>query len=66
MPSTNVTVDEWVEMFRAIGLDDPAMHRWHVEFERRHPDGHQGFLEWLGLTADRIAQIRAQSTGRGA
>ena len=66
MPSTNVTVDEWVEMFRAIGLDEQVMHRWHAEFERRHPDGHQGFLEWLGLPPARIEQIRAKSAGGGA
>lgn len=61
MPETNVTVDQWVELFRAIGLDEPDMHKWHTEFERRYPDGHQGFLEWLQLPAPRIADIRRQS-----
>jgi len=41
------------------------MHRWHEEFERRHPDGHQGFLEWLGLPASEIAGIRAASASGG-
>lgn len=58
MTSNHVTVDEWTAMFRAIGLDEPAMHRWHVEFESRHPEGHQGFLEWLGLPDDEIDRIR--------
>lgn len=58
---SNVNVEEWVAMFRAIGLDEPEMHRWHAEFERRHPDGHQGFLEWLGLPEQRIAEIRRSS-----
>ncbi len=57
----NVTVDQWTEMFRAIGLEDADMHKWHEEFERRHPDGHQGFLEWLELPAERIARIRRNS-----
>lgn len=53
-----VTVDEWVERFRAIGLDDAAMENWHRLFERENPEGHQSFLEWLGLPAERIAEIR--------
>ncbi len=61
MPEANVTVDQWTDMFRAIGLDDEDMHKWHAEFERRHPEGHQGFLEWLQLPAERIAAIRTSS-----
>ncbi len=53
-----VTVDEWVERFRAIGLDEAAMQKWHRLFERENPEGHQSFLEWLGLPAERIAEIR--------
>lgn len=55
-----VTVDEWVARFRAIGLDDATMEQWHRLFERENPDGHQSFLEWLGLPADRITEIRAR------
>ena len=61
MVGSSVTVDQWVEMFRAIGLEDEDMHRWHVEFERRHPEGHQGFLEWLQLPEPRIVEIRGRS-----
>lgn len=53
-----VTVEEWVSRFRAIGLDDAAMRNWHRLFERENPEGHQSFLEWLGLPTDRIAEIR--------
>ena len=53
-----VTVEEWTARFRAIGLDDAAMEKWHRLFERENPGGHQSFLEWLGLPADRIAEIR--------
>ena len=56
MPEVNV--DQWVEMFRAIGLDETTMHKWHAEFERRHPAGHQAFLEWLNLPGEQIAEIR--------
>lgn len=56
-----VTVEEWVGRFRAIGLDDAAMERWHELFEKENPDGHQAFLEWLGLTAGKISKIRERS-----
>lgn len=54
-----VTVEEWTTRFRAIGLDDAAMHKWHRLFEQENPAGHQSFLEWLGLSAERIAAVRA-------
>lgn len=58
---SNVTVEEWVASFRAVGLDDAAMHQWHRLFEQQNPTGHQSFLEWLNLTTDRIAAIRDTS-----
>ena len=61
MPNNNLNVDQWVELFRAIGLTEPDMHKWHAEFEHRYPEGHQGFLEWLRLPAERIANIRRRS-----
>jgi len=51
--------DQWVELFREIGLDDDTMLRWHRVFEGRYPDGHQSFLEWLQIPADDITRIRA-------
>jgi len=59
--SAQVNVEEWVARFKAIGLDQAAMEQWHRLFERENPAGHQGFLEWLGLPADRISDIRAKS-----
>lgn len=53
-----VTVEEWVRRFRAIGLDDAAMQTWHRLFERENPEGHQSFLEWLGLGPEKITEIR--------
>jgi hypothetical protein len=55
-----VSVEEWVQRFRAIGLDDAAMEKWHRLFEQENPAGHQSFLEWLGLPAERIAEIRTK------
>jgi hypothetical protein len=54
-----VSVEEWVQRFRAIGLDDAAMGKWHRLFEQENPKGHQSFLEWLGLPAERISEVRS-------
>lgn len=58
---TKVTVEEWVAMFKEIGLKEDTMHQWHRVFETRHPEAHQAFLEWLSLPADKIATIRQNS-----
>jgi len=55
-----VTVEEWVARFRAIGLDDAAMEKWHRLFEQENPEGHQSFLAWLGLPTERIAEVRTK------
>jgi len=51
-------LDEWVRRFRAVGLDDAAMKKWHGLFEKEDPEGHQSFLEWLGIPSEKIAEIR--------
>ncbi|MHB8122120.1 MAG: hypothetical protein ACYDG4_08190 [Desulfuromonadaceae bacterium] len=56
-----VNVEEWVGRFKAIGLDQAAMEKWHHLFEQENPAGHQSFLEWLGLPTTRISDIRAKS-----
>lgn len=61
MPQNEMTVERWVELFRAIGLSDDDMHRWHREFETRYPEGHQDFLEWLRIPETRIGEIRKEA-----
>jgi len=56
-----LNVNNWVAMFRDIGLDGAQMEKWHSLFEARHPAKHQEFLEWLGLKPDEIDRIRAKS-----
>ena len=51
----------WIEMLKAAGMDQNAMNRWHTEFERRAPDGHQEFLLSLGIPPDEAARIRRLS-----
>jgi hypothetical protein len=59
------TVDAalWVAMLEAGGMDDAAKKRWHMEFERRAPEGHQEFLLSLGIPAGEVARIRSWSRG---
>ena len=51
----------WVEMLRLAGMDEPAMGRWHAEFERRAPDEHEQFLASLGIPPGEVAGIRKWS-----
>jgi hypothetical protein len=54
----DVNKEAWVAMFREIGLSEEQMMTWHRLFETRHPEGHDSFLAWLGLSADEIADLR--------
>lgn len=38
---------QWVELFRAIGLTDDAIQSWHREFEKTHQKGIRIFLNLL-------------------
>lgn len=53
-----INKDRWVEIMRAAGLSDDAMHNWHRQFERLEPSAHQEFLESLGINSDEIQRIR--------
>ncbi|MCG7874569.1 MAG: hypothetical protein N0C81_19165 [Candidatus Thiodiazotropha lotti] len=59
MKSNFVNKKIWIEIFQAIGLTDSKMQLWHQEFEHRHPDGHQEFLEWIDIPAEEISKIRS-------
>jgi hypothetical protein len=54
-----INKDQWVALFREIGLDEETMLKWHRLFESRHPEGHRSFLGWLGISEEEIARIRA-------
>lgn len=51
----------WVKLLRASGFSEADLHAWHRDFERLDPDYHRRFLEFLGLPANEIETIRAQS-----
>ncbi|MBL8517787.1 MAG: hypothetical protein JNM76_12560 [Betaproteobacteria bacterium] len=58
---TAFTKASWTAMFRAIGLDDDAMLRWHRQFEETNPEDHKAFLRSLGLDAAEVQRIRRRS-----
>lgn len=63
-----ITKETWVSLLEAAGLDEQGMRNWHVEFEKTSPEGHQDFLESLGLDEDEIGSIRdwsGKTTGEG-
>jgi len=56
-----INKERWVEIMRAAGFDEQAMHNWHIQFEKMEPETHQEFLESLGIDSDEIRKIREWS-----
>jgi hypothetical protein len=48
----------FVAMLRAAGMDDAAMKKLHMEFERREPAAHHAFLLSLGISEQEALLIR--------
>jgi hypothetical protein len=46
---------------RAAGLNDDDMHNWHCQFEKMEPEGHEEFLQSLGIDKSEISRIREWS-----
>ncbi|MFZ5967215.1 MAG: MerR family transcriptional regulator [Bacillota bacterium] len=56
-----INKESWVSLLRAAGLTDDHMDKWHAEFEKMSPNGHQEFLESLGIPDEEIKGIRGFS-----
>lgn len=56
-----MTKDKMVDVLRETGMSKEQMERLHRVFETKYPDDHQAFLEWLGLPATEVNEIRRQS-----
>jgi len=56
-----ITKDQFVALLNEAGVSDSQKQRLHALFEQRHPDAHQSFLEFLGLTGEAIQEIRTHS-----
>lgn len=50
--------EAWDGLLQATSLDDAAMHRWHVVFERQNPEAHRAFLRSLGMSEEEVERIR--------
>lgn len=50
--------EAWDGLLKTTSLDDAAMHRWHVVFERQNPEAHRTFLRSLGLSDEEVERIR--------
>ncbi|MGD8561291.1 MAG: MerR family transcriptional regulator [Desulfarculaceae bacterium] len=55
----------WSNILAASGFSEADMRNWHVEFERRDPEKHQEFLEFLCIPPQEIAKIRSWSEIKG-
>ena len=60
-PGSTVNKEMFVAMLRAAGMDDAAMKKLHVEFERREPEAHHSFLLSLGISEKEALLIRKWS-----
>ncbi len=56
-----LTKENWIDMFRQIGLTEDQMKKWHQIFEKNHPEGHEAFLSWLKISPEEITRIRDNS-----
>jgi DNA-binding transcriptional MerR regulator len=65
-PAATVDKEMFVAMLRAAGMDDAAMKKLHVEFERREPEGHHAFLLSLGISEKEALLIRRWSADEEA
>ncbi|MBI2896142.1 MAG: hypothetical protein HYY06_21470 [Deltaproteobacteria bacterium] len=61
MQTTNFGKQEFIELFHEIGVGEEASRRWHATFEKRWPEDHRRFLEWLKIPAAEVERIRESS-----
>ena len=57
----NVTKDQFAALLTEAGITDSQKAQLHAAFEKRYPEAHQSFLEWLGLPAAAFRDIRSHS-----
>lgn len=54
----NITKDQFSALLTEAGVTDAQKTRLHALFEQRHPEAHQKFLEFLGVSPAEVRQIR--------
>ena len=63
-PLPEVPPESFDALIMEKGLDDAAMHRWHVVFARQNPEGHRAFLLSLGLADEVVTRIQSDVPAR--
>ena len=58
---SSITKDQFVAVLNEAGITEEQKRKLHAAFEQRHPQAHQVFLEWLGLSGEAVRQIREHS-----
>ncbi len=61
--TAKMTKELWLEMYKEAGIDKSVASQWHKVFERRSPEAHQSFLEWLNVPPSEIEAIRSRARG---
>ena len=56
-----ITKEQFVAVLDGAGITDAQKHRIHALFEQRHPEAHQDFLAYVGISPEGIAKMRQQS-----
>ena len=56
-----MTVEQWVALLEAAGMNKQDRQKWHEEFERTMPEAHTDFLQSLGLSEDEVTRIKSRS-----
>lgn len=59
--SSIITKDQFVAVLDEAGITEEQKQRLHAAFEKKHPQAHQAFLEWLGIPSEQVRQIRQKS-----
>lgn len=50
--------ENWVSMFKEVGLSEEQMKNWHRIFEKKYSSDHTDFLKWLGIEHEEIEKIK--------
>ncbi|PTY03199.1 hypothetical protein DB347_22230 [Opitutaceae bacterium EW11] len=56
-----ITKDQFLTVLDDAGVTEEQRKKLHASFERRFPEAHQAFLEFLGFPPDKVKAIREQS-----
>ena len=56
-----VIKEQFIAVLADAGITEEQKARLHAAFEKRYPEAHQRFLEFLGFPAEAVRDIRAAS-----